>query len=72
MNSACFDQNRYQMRVDLLLSTLRFGGPPKGGKPAPKKPIEELTTFKPFNVRETMWEVWDIKEGKYEQYLNLH
>ena len=31
-----------------------------------------MTTFKPFNVRETKWEVWDVKEAKYEQYINLH
>jgi hypothetical protein len=72
MASACFDQNRYQLRLDLLLSALRFGGPARGGKPAPKKPIEDMSTFKPFNVRETNWEVWDVKDGKYEQYLNLH
>ena len=31
-----------------------------------------MTTFKPFNVRETKWDVWDIKESKYEQYHSLH
>ena len=42
------------------------------GKTAPKKPLEDMTTFRPFNVRETKWDVWDVKESKYEQYLNLH
>lgn len=72
MSSACYEPVRMQLRNDMLNSALRFGKPAKGGQPAPKLPIEDMTTFKPFNVRETQWEVWDVKESKYEQYLNLH
>ena len=44
----------------------------RGSRKPGNKPIEELTTYKPFNIRETMWEVWDIKEAKNEHYLNHH
>lgn len=60
------------MRKRLLLSALRHGAPAKGGRAAIKEPIEDLTTFKPFNVRETNWEVWDVKEAKNDQIMNLH
>ena len=72
MNSACFDMNLMTMRNKLLNSALKHGVPAKGGKPAPKEPIEDLTTFRPFNVRETNWEVWDIKESKNEQILLMN
>ena len=71
MESACYDASLYQMRRELLLSAMREGSQSRG-KQGYRKPIEEMTTFKPFNVRETKWDVWDIKESKYEQYLNLH
>ena len=69
MESSCYDQTRYNLRKDLLFSALREG---VKGKSAPKRPLEDMTTFRPFNVRETRWDVWDVKESKYEQYLNLH
>ena len=72
MESACYDQNWMQRRSEMLNSALRFGQPAKGGRPAPKAAIEDMTTFRPFNVRETQWEVWDVKQNQYEQYLNLH
>ena len=72
LESKCFDKLRHDARCEMLISALRFGQPAKAGRPAPKKPIEDMTTFRPFNVRETQWEVWDVKESKYEQYLNLH
>lgn len=34
------------------------------------KPIEELTTFKPFNVREIGFEVMDTNAGVNDQMLN--
>ena len=73
MESSCYNPAVYQLRQDLLFAALRHGQVgSKGGRPAPKKPLEEITTFKPFNIREIKWEVWDIKEAKYEQYINLH
>lgn len=69
MESSCFDANRKTMRTELLMSALREG---VKGKPQPRRTLEDMTTFRPFNVRETKWDVWDVKESKYEQYLNLH
>lgn len=63
MESAIFDESRHSLRKDLLLSAMRDG---TRGKQAPKRPLEDLTTFRPFNVRETKWDVWDVKESKYE------
>ena len=53
LDSACFDANCHALRIEMLNSALRFGQPAKGGRPAPKRSIEDMTTFKPFNVRET-------------------
>jgi len=72
MDSACYDATRMALRTEILNSALRFGQPAKGSRPVPKRSIDEMTTFRPFNVRETQWEVWDVKESKYDQYLNLH
>ena len=66
MDSMCFDKTRFGARKDLLLSALSTAS--KAGQ----KPIEDMTTFKPFNVRETRWEVWDLMEAKYENFINLH
>ena len=33
------------------------------------RPIEDLTTFRPFNVHETNWDIWDINRFKNDQYL---
>ena len=49
--SACNDSNKLRKRRDLVSSALRFDLK-KGGKGVPKQSIEEMTTFKPFNVRE--------------------
>ena len=54
------------------MSALRYGTKSGNKSGGPLKPLEELTTFKPFNVRETRWEVWDVMESRYESYLNLH
>ena len=60
MDSVCFDEARCQLRKDMLQSAMRQGSTSKAAKPQRRKPLEEMTTFKPFNVRETQWEVWDL------------
>ena len=44
----------------MLQSAMRQGSTSKAAKAQRRKPLEEMTTFKPFNVRETQWEVWDL------------
>ena len=53
MDSACYEDARYNLRKDMLMSALRLGGTSKGARNVSKKPLEDMTTFKPFNVRET-------------------
>ena len=36
------------------------------------KPIEMLTTFKPFTVRELEYEVWDTSQAKQDRYLRQY
>ena len=61
--SACFNEVKHRMRRELLIAALRRDSVTRG-KTAPQ--LEDMTTFKPFNVRETMWEVWDVKDYKTE------
>ena len=42
----------------------------RGSKSVPKKNLAELTTFRPFNVRETNWDVWNISGVTFERYVN--
>ena len=42
----------------------------RGNKSVPKKTLAELSTFRPFNVRETIWEVWNISAFTDERYVN--
>lgn len=44
-------------REDLIKSALRFGS--SNPKTRFDQPLEALTTFKPFTVRELEFEVWD-------------
>ena len=70
LESAVFDERLYKMRKQILNAALRHDS--TRGKPATRQALEDLTTFKPFNIRETNWEVWDVRESKNEQYVNLH
>ena len=72
MDSACFDENTSALRQKMLMSALRQGNANRARGQPQNEPLESLSTFKPFNIRETCWEVWDVRESKYEQYLNLH
>ena len=55
----------------MLLTALKRDQPARTGQPA-RKALEDMTTFKPFNVRETEWEVWDVKDYMTEQYYKAH
>ena len=59
--SACDDQSKLTKRKELITAALRFDM--KKGAAKPKKTIEEMTTFKPFNVRELQFEVWDLAQA---------
>ena len=52
----------FAMRKKLLGSALRFGV--QGTKERVTEPIERMTSFKPFNIRELEFEVYDAKEMK--------
>lgn len=65
LESAIGDADRLQLRQKVIQSALRYGAivPPK------VKVIEapsELTTFKPFSVRELEYEVWDTSRAEQE------
>jgi hypothetical protein len=36
------------------------------------KPLEAMTTFKPFTVRELEYEVWDTSKSKQEKFLKQY
>jgi len=71
MESSCFEPVRHKLRQDMLLTALKRDQPARPGQPA-RKALEDMTTFKPFNVRETNWEVWDVKDYMTEQYYKAH
>ena len=65
--SAVGDQYLMRKREELLRSALRFGN--TQAKQKADKPIEMLTTFKPFTVRELEFEVWDTSKAKNDRYV---
>ena len=67
--SACVDPKLLETREKLLYTTLRFGTA-KANKLADKKStLEDCTSFKPFNVRETGWDAWGDSLNKENIYL---
>lgn len=54
-------------REELIRSALRFGNP--SAKVKIDNPIESMTSFKPFTVRELDFEVWDSSQAKNDRFL---
>jgi hypothetical protein len=52
----------------LIKSALRFGSA-MASRDKIDKPIEALTTFKPFNIMELDCEVYETKQAKMDHYL---
>jgi hypothetical protein len=65
--SACGAPSLYAQRQELIKSSLRFGN--DAIKKNKAKAPETLDSFKPFNVRELEFEVWDDTEAKMNQIL---
>lgn len=54
--TAVGDKSKYELRRSLLLAALRFNS--AKAKVKVERPPEQLTTFKPFNIREIEYEIW--------------
>ena len=52
----------------MILSALRFGG--KNAKNL--QAVEELTTFRPFNIREVEFDVWETNEARRDGILRQY
>lgn len=68
--SAAGDQYLLRKREELVRAALCFGNPQAKFKV--DKPLEALTTFKPFTVRELEFEVWDTKHAKQDRFLRQY
>lgn len=64
------DKVKYETRKKLLVSALRFGTN-QFNKDKLKK-VEEMTTFKPFNIREIEFEVWDTMDARRDNILRQY
>ena len=60
--------DKKKARDNLLKACLRYGV--TGIKEIAKQPIEDLTTFRPFNIRELEVSTFDEKKTKKENQLN--
>jgi hypothetical protein len=49
------DKKKYEVRKNMIISALRFGTKNARNLQA----IEDMTAFKPFNIREIEFDVWD-------------
>mmetsp|Transcript_27366 Transcript_27366/g.20515 ORF Transcript_27366/g.20515 Transcript_27366/m.20515 type:complete len:84 (+) Transcript_27366:524-775(+) len=57
-------------REELMQSALRYGI--GTAKVKVNQPIENLTSFRPFTVRELEFEVWDTSRAKQEQFMKQY
>lgn len=55
--TAVANQTKYELRKKLVLHALKFNNDKARGAKITQPP-EQLTTFKPFNIREIEYEVW--------------
>lgn len=69
-HSACGDQYLLRKREDLIVSALRFGQAQYKTKVT--QPLEALTAFKPFSVREMEFEVWETSQAKQDRFLRQY
>lgn len=53
-----------------MRAALCYGNPQ--AKIKADKPIEALTSFKPFTVRELEFEVWDTKNAKQDRFMRQY
>ena len=60
--SAAGDQYLLRKREELIRAALCYGN--QQSKTKVDKPLEAITTFKPFTVRELEFEVWDTRNAK--------
>ena len=61
-----------EQRQQLVRSALRYGQPLTTKKDV-QKPPSEMTTFKPFSVRELDFDVWDTSRSNRDKFLaQLH
>lgn len=67
--SAVADPDLLARRKALISSALRYGPVHSVRNPVKEAPCE-LTTFKPFSLRELDYDVWDTKRSKQEKYLS--
>ena len=70
LDSACYNQLLYDTRKRILNAALR----PQDYSKRTKKnqdqmTLEDMTRFRPFDLRELIGEVWDVKETNYENYV---
>mmetsp|Transcript_22870 Transcript_22870/g.22134 ORF Transcript_22870/g.22134 Transcript_22870/m.22134 type:complete len:327 (+) Transcript_22870:1169-2149(+) len=70
VESASGDQYLVRKREELIQSALRYGQP--AAKIRVNQPLENLTSFKPFTVRELEFEIWDTQKAKQEQYMKQY
>lgn len=66
-DSAVGNPLKYENRLALINSALKYDS--KTAKSTKLKPIEEQTSFKPFNVREINFEVIDTAQASQEQHM---
>lgn len=65
--SAAGDQYLLRKREELIKSALCYGN--TASKVKVDKPLESMTTFRPFTVRELDFEVWDTKNAKQDRFM---
>ena len=67
-NSAVGNPTLLQKRQKLIQSALRHGAIHKTKVKVDSAPYQ-LTSFKPFNVREIEYDVWDSSKGKQDRFI---
>lgn len=70
-SSAAGDQYLMRKREELIKSALRYGNPQ--AKVKVDKPVESMTAFRPFTVKELDYDVWDTTTSvKNDHFLQQY
>lgn len=68
--SAAGSKKLLERRQKLIRSSLRYKQ--TGAKQQETKPISEMSTYRPFNIRELNFSVWDTTGSKKDNFLRNH